>query len=113
MNRWTFCLLAMVVGTIGVGCAKPQGPRVMQPSTNVQTFTGTLRNVSQVIGGSASGWELVMPAGAGRTPEILPLDVSALPAEAKALEGEEVTVKVSGRTDQNTYVAQSLRKLGQ
>jgi hypothetical protein len=112
MNRATWCVLGvLLVGVVG-GCG-PKPGEVVQPYSNAQTFTGTLRSVGQLVGGAPTGWELHIPAGAGRTPEVIGLDVSALPEDAKLLDGQEVNVKVTGRTNQNAYVVSWIRRVGQ
>lgn len=103
---------AILALTFATGCANKTKVEMEQPYSNPQTFSGMLRNVSSLVGGASTGWELHMAKGYGRSPEVIPLDVSAVENDAKVLEGQQVMAKVAGRNG-NAYVVQALRRVGE
>ena len=99
-----FAVMLLVLALTDVACTRrssvrvsPDGP-VTPPSTQPQTFVGTLRGDVMAIGGETDGWVLAGDGATGR----IELDVSKVQGQAKALEGQRVSV--SGRMTDKKYV---------
>jgi hypothetical protein len=80
--------------TTAPAAQKPINP----PSTQMTTFTGTLRGGMMAIGGETTGWTLVGDGAVGG----IDLDVARVESDAKRLDGKRVNV--SGKMTDKKYV---------
>ena len=99
-----FAVMLLVLALSGLACTRrssvrvsPDGP-VTPPSTQPQTFVGTLRGDMMAIGGETDGWVLAGDGATGR----IELDVSRVRSHAQKLQGQRVSV--SGRMTDKRYV---------
>jgi len=104
MRPATSRILIALFGLLAItGCAQPP----------TQQLTGTLRGTPSIDGGAPTTWVLTMGGeGSGYS---MPLDVSAVRAQADALNGKTVTITAQNNMggSQQTWIVKKINAAGQ